>query len=498
MLSERRVKIVATIGPSTSSREGLEKAILSGMNVARLNFSHGAHETHAQVIENLRDLAHKWNAPVSILQDLQGPKIRVGKFAEGSIVLKEAEIVTITAADVVGKPGLIPTDFKALPSTVEVGQKVLLDDGLIELKVVSKSGQELQCEVVYGGVLKDRKGMNVPGASLPIDAMTEKDLKDLQFGLSKNVDYVALSFVRQGSDIKKLRDLVNETRPGTRIIAKIEMLEALNNLEEIISLSDAVMVARGDLAIEVGQSTLPAIQKRIIRICNAMNKPVITATQMLDSMVENPRPTRAEITDVANAVIDGSDALMLSAESASGKYPFRCIRTMHEIITEVEKSTDLYWDISLHEEILDIPDAIAASAALTALKVNAKALVCLTTTGKTATLIAGSRPRCPIVCITHQLDPLNRLELVWGIQTFKILPYQSTEEALTQVEDLLLKIGLVEKGDKVVVTMGTPVRQRAKTNSIRVYTVTGEQAEAKDADLPLRCRRDILQLTKGL
>lgn len=498
MLSERRVKIVATIGPSTNTREGLEKAILSGMNVARLNFSHGSHEMHAQVIDNIRDLARKWNAPVCVLQDLQGPKIRCGKFENGSIELTEGQIVTVTVRDVAGKPGLIPTDFKALASTVNEGQRILFDDGLLEVKVLKISGTELECEVIYGGTLKDRKGMNVPGASLPIDAMTEKDLKDLQFGLEKGVDYVALSFVRQGSDIVKLRELVNEVRPATRIIAKIEMLEALDNLEEIIQLSDAVMVARGDLAIETGQSQLPGIQKRIIRAANMLNKPVITATQMLDSMVENPRPTRAEITDVANAVIDGSDALMLSAESASGKYPFKCIRTMHEIICEVERTTDLYWDISLEEEFIDVPDAIAASAALTALKVNARAVVCLTTSGKTATLIAGSRPRCPIVAITHQIDPLNRLELVWGIQTFKIHPYQNSEEALTQVEELLLKIGLVNKGDKVVITMGTPVRQNAKTNNIRVYTVTRDRIETPDSELPLRCRQDILELTRGL
>ncbi len=498
MLSKRRVKIVATIGPATNSREGLEKAILSGMNVARLNFSHGTHEMHLQVIENVRDLARKWNAPVCILQDLQGPKIRCGKFDGGSIMLEDGEIVTITVRDVLGKKGLIPTDMKALATTVGVGQRILFDDGLIDVKVLKIEGTELECEVIYGGILKDRKGMNVPGASLPIDAMTEKDLKDLQFGLANNVDYVALSFVRHGSDIVKLRELVNEVRPATRIIAKIEMLEALDNLEEIIQLSDAVMVARGDLAIETGQSQLPAIQKRIIRTANLLNKPVITATQMLDSMVENPRPTRAEITDVANAVIDGSDALMLSAESASGKYPFKCIRTMHEIVCEVEKGTDLYWDISLEEEFIGVPDAIAASAALTALKVNAKALVCLTTSGKTATLIAGSRPKCPIVAITHQIDPLNRLELVWGIQTFKIHPYQSSEEALTQVEELLLKIGLVTKGDKVVITMGTPVRQNAKTNNIRVYTVTRDRIEVPDGELPLRCRRDIMNLTKGL
>lgn len=489
MLSERRVKIVATVGPAISSREGLEKALLSGMNVSRLNFSHGSHDIHAGVIQNVRELSKKWSAPVTILQDLQGPKIRVGKFAEGAIELREGERVFVTVRDVVGKAGLIPSDFKALTDTVREGQRILLDDGLIELKVLSRDKTDLEAEVVYGGLLKDRKGMNVPGATLPIEALTEKDLKDLEFGLSKGVDYVALSFVRQGADIIKLRQLIEAKNPATRIVAKIEMLEALQNLEEIVNLSDAVMVARGDLAVETGQSQLPAAQKRIIRMCNALNKPVITATQMLDSMVENPRPTRAEVTDVANAVIDGSDALMLSAESASGKYPFRCIQTMHEIITEVEKSSSLYYDISLEDEYLEVPDAVAAAASLTAMKIRAKALVCLSTTGKTATLIAGSRPRVPIVAITHSIEALNRLELVWGIQTYRIHPYQNSEEALSQIEELLLKIGLVNRGDKVVVTMGTPVQQRAKTNSIRVYTVTKDPIEVPDEQLPLRCRR---------
>lgn len=498
MLAERRVKIVATIGPATQSRDALEKALISGMNVARLNFSHGTHEVHAQVIDHIRELSRRWNAPVSILQDLQGPKIRVGRFEGGKIDLEEGQKVTITVEDVLGKPGLIPTDLKVLPQTVFEGQKIMLDDGLIELRVLSKTASLIQCEVIYGGELKDRKGMNIPGASLPIEAMTEKDLKDLEFGLAKNVDYVALSFVRQGSDILRLRDLINNKRPGTKIIAKIEMLEALNNLEEIIALSDAIMVARGDLAIEVGQSQLPGIQKRIIRMANAANKPVITATQMLDSMVENPRPTRAEITDVANAVIDGSDALMLSAESASGKYPFKCIRTMHEIIAEVEKTADLYYDISLEEEALDVPEAIAASASLTAMKVKAKALVCLSTTGKTAAMIAGFRPRAPIVAITHQLDPLNRLELVWGIQSYRIPPYQSVEEAMTFIEELLVKIGSVEKGDRIVVTLGTPVQQRAKTNSIRIYTITRDAISVPDEELPLRCRRDLTQLLKNV
>jgi pyruvate kinase len=496
MLSERRVKIVATIGPATSSREGLEKALLSGMNVARLNFSHGTHDVHAAVIDNLRDLANKWRSPVSILQDLQGPKIRVGKFEDGKIVLEEGQKVIVTSRDVIGKSGLIPSDFRALPQTVAEGQKILLDDGLIELKVLSTQGTEIEAEVTYGGILKDRKGMNVPGASLPVEALTEKDLKDLEFGLSKGVDYVALSFVRQGSDIIRLRQLIDAKRPGTRIIAKIEMLEALTNLEEIIQLSDAVMVARGDLAIEAGQPQLPSIQKRIIRTANFLNKPVITATQMLDSMVENPRPTRAETTDVANAVIDGSDALMLSAESASGKYPFRCIQTMHDIICEVEKTSDLYYDISLEDVYMDVPEAIAVAASLVAMKVRAKALVCLTTSGKTATLIAGSRPKVPIVAVTHHLESLNRLELVWGIQTYSIRPYQSSEEALSQIEDLLIKIGMVSRGDKVVVSMGSPVQQRAKTNNIRVYTVTKDHIDVPDQELPLRSRKDYRTLVR--
>lgn len=498
MLADRRVKIVATIGPATQSPEALEKALLSGMNVARLNFSHGTHDVHAQVIASLRQLSKKWDAPVAILQDLQGPKIRVGRFEGGKISLKEGEKVTVTTRDVTGTAGLIPSDFKELTQTVKAGQRILLDDGLIELRVLSVQGTELSCEVVYGGELKDRKGMNVPGASLPIEALTEKDLRDLEFGLEQGVDYVALSFVRQGADIRKLRELVEAKRPQTRIIAKIEMLEALNNLEDIIMLSDAVMVARGDLAVEVGQSQLPAAQKRIIRMANALNRPVITATQMLDSMVENPRPTRAEITDVANAVIDGTDAVMLSAESASGKYPFRCIQTMHEIITEVEHGNeDLYYDISLESEFLDVPEAIAASACVTAMKINASAIVCLTTTGRTAAMISGYRPQVPIIAITYQMDPLNRLELIWGIQTYRINPYQSSEEALSQIEELLAKIGLIKPGDRVVVTLGTPVQQRAKTNSIRVYVATKEASPQPGETLPARCREDLAPYLKG-
>ncbi|MCB0357052.1 MAG: pyruvate kinase, partial [Bdellovibrionales bacterium] len=343
MLADRRAKIVATIGPATSSKENLKKAIEAGMNVARLNFSHGQHQDHLQVIQNIRELSRELKAPVTILQDLQGPKIRVGHFKKGFIELIENTNVKISPNYQEGDDKHIPSDFKELPQVCKAGTKILLDDGLLELQVIEVLGDEVVCKVLHGGVLKNRKGMNLPGVTLPVDCLTEKDLADLDFGLENKVDYVALSFVRFRSDIKKLKEIIQTKHPGTRVIAKIEMLEALENLEEIVAESDAVMVARGDLAVEVGQSQLPGFQKRIIRICNKMKKPVITATQMLDSMVENPRPTRAEITDVANAVIDGSDALMLSAESASGKFPFKCIATMHEIITEVERDKDLYY-----------------------------------------------------------------------------------------------------------------------------------------------------------
>lgn len=487
-LADRRVKIVATIGPSLASKEKLRQAILSGMSVARLNFSHGSHDDHRQVIQDLRALSREMMTPVSILQDLQGPKIRVGRFKGGQTELVEGELVEISPDFQLGEGRKIPSDFAELPQSVQPGMKILLDDGLLELKAIEVQDRLVRAQVVHGGTLKDRKGMNLPGANLPVECLTEKDLYDLEFGLSEGVDYVALSFVRRGQDIRRLRELIDQKRPGVKIVAKIEMLEALDNLAEIITLSDAVMVARGDLAVEIGQSLLPGVQKRIIGLSNQLHRPVITATQMLDSMVDSPRPTRAEITDVANAVIDGSDALMLSAETASGKYPFACLRTMHDIISEVERTSDLYYDITLNDESLEVAEALAASACVTALKIEATAIVCLTTTGKTATLISHYRPRASICAVTHAEEVLNRLELAWGLQTFVIKPYQSSEDAFLQIEDLLLKYGLVKRGDRIVVTLGMPVAERAKTNTIRVIEVGRSSAKISQNQLPVRLR----------
>lgn len=489
MLADRRTKIVATIGPATRGRANLKKAIMSGMNVARLNFSHGTHEDHLKVIRELREVSEELHAPVTILQDLQGPKIRVGRFEGGEIELNEGEQVVITTENIVGKPGLIPSDYKDLTKAARPGNRIMLDDGLLELKIDRVEDPRVYATVLFGGVLKDRKGMNVPGGELAIECLTEKDLRDLEFGLANGVDYVALSFVRKGDDIRQLQDIIKLKAPGTKIVAKIEMLEAIDNLEEIVRLSDAVMVARGDLAVEVGQTRLPQIQKQIVQLCNKIGCPVITATQMLDSMTENPRPTRAEITDVANAVLDGSDALMLSAESASGKYPFKCIQTMHEIILEVERNGDYYYNMTMESEFFSVAEAIGAAASLTALKLNASAIVCLTTSGRTASIISSFRPKARIIAVTHIIPTLNRLELVWGIQTLTIKPYTSSDDAMHQIEEMLIQYGLVKTGDKVILTLGVPVLERGKTNALRVYTIGREDARRLSEDeLPLRCR----------
>lgn len=487
MLFHRRAKIVATIGPASKDPENLKKAIQAGMNVARLNFSHGTHAEHLAVIESLRKISVDLQAPVTILQDLQGPKVRVGLFEKGFITLAAAQVVTVTIEDILGKEGLIPSDFKELCMACKKGNHILIDDGLIELEVLQVGTKSLEAKVIYGGILKNRKGMNLPGINLPVEALTAKDKEDLEFGLKNGVDYVALSFVRHAKDIRQLREIIEKHHSPAKIVAKIEMLEALDNLDEIIRLSDVVMVARGDLAVEIGQSRLPREQKRIIKLSNQLGKPVITATQMLDSMVENPRPTRAEITDVANAILDGTDAVMLSAESASGKYPFKAIRTMHEIILEVEKSEENYYKISLDNELLSTPAAIAASSVLSALKLNASAIVCLTSTGKTAQIIASYRPKAQIVAMTKDLNVLNRLEIIWGLQTLHLRPYETLKDILTQLEKILIENGIAKTGERIILTLGQPIADHGKTNAIHVHVIGGEEYQkVKNEKLPLR------------
>jgi pyruvate kinase len=491
VIADRRTKIVATIGPVTSSDEQIKALILAGMNVARLNFSHGSYEEHLKVIKSIRKWSHELRAPVTILQDLQGPKIRVGKFKDGKIRLTKGQLVTITIQPVIGDEGLIPSDFPEIVSSVEVGDHILLDDGLLSLRVTEIHEKELKAIVVHGGVLKDRKGMNIPERTLKVDCMTEKDIQDLEFGLRNDVDVVALSFVRFGKDLRQLRERVETVNSKVKICSKIEMREAIENLDEIIRLSDLVMVARGDLAVEVGQSKLPLLQKQIIQLANRYNKPVITATQMLDSMVSNPRPTRAEITDVANAVLDGADALMLSAETASGQYPIQCIETMDEIIREVEASSDsIYNKLSLESEFLDDPTAIAASAAYIALKINSKVIVCLSTSGRTAQIISGFRPKARLVAVTDQFDVLNRMECVWGLQTLVVSSYKTMREVKAEIERMLVEYGLAKPGDHIVMTLGLPIDEGAKTNTLHTWTILEQgYSKVKDQSLPARFQK---------
>ncbi|MDZ4678290.1 MAG: pyruvate kinase [Oligoflexia bacterium] len=489
MIADRRTKIVGTIGPASQSPEMLMKLVEAGLNVARLNFSHGIHADHQNVIKTLRSISQSENAPIALLQDLQGPKIRIGKVKNGSIQLADGQKIIIKVGNHIGDEKVLATDFHTLPKDVKPHTHILLDDGNLEFVVEKISGDEVHCQVIYGGELKNNKGMNLPGARLSVEAMTEKDYADLDFGLSQGVDYVALSFVRQGKDIRQLREIIERKAKGTKIIAKIEKVEALDNLEDIVALSDGVMVARGDLAVEVGQSLLPGKQKKIIKLCNALGKPVITATQMLDSMIENPRPTRAEVTDIANAVLDGTDAVMLSAETASGKYPVKCVQTMDEIIREVERTDVHYYQMNLRDEFLTVAEAIAESACLSAMKLNAAVIVCLTTSGKTATLISRFRPKAKIIAVTHIMETLNRLELVWGIEGIPITPYSDTDLVMKTLEKTLVDYGVCKQGDKIIFTMGLPVLERGTTNSVRVYTIKDlSPTELNPKEMPLRCR----------
>lgn len=484
VLARRKTKIVATIGPATNSPEKLKECIMAGMNVARLNFSHSEHSVHLNVIKAITKVSQEMNAPVAILQDLQGPKVRVGKIKD--MVVNTGDEVIVTSDQKATGKGMLPIDVEDLHKHVKVGATVLIDDGLIELKVTKVQKTQIHCEVIHGGTIRERKGVNLPNTSLPMSSLTEKDIKDLKFGLENNVDYVALSFVRRARDIFELKKLIKKSGKNPGIVAKIEMAEAIEHLEEIIDVSDAVMVARGDLAVEVGQTRLASLQKRIISLCNDAGKPVITATQMLESMKENPRPTRAEITDVVNAVLDGSDALMLSAETAQGKHPIIAIRTMHDLIYEVEQHEDIYNKIDLDSRIQYIPEAIAVSASLCALTMGAKVIVCLSTTGRTAKLISRFRPHAFLLAATDEAQTLRSLELCWGVQTMPVKHMQMNDELLQEIEAILVANNLVEAGDQVVLTLGLPIQKGNKTNALRVFTIGANTKQKGKVAKPLR------------
>lgn len=485
-LSFRKTKIVATLGPASWEKQQLKAMIEAGLSVARLNFSHGDFEQHKQTVAALREASEELVAPVGILQDLQGPKIRV-EGLEADREVTKGETLIITDINHRGQDHLA-VDIENLHQHVQVGQAIFIDDGIIELKVTAIKDTEIHCEVIFGGTIRPRKGVNLPDAILPIESMTEKDITDLENGVSLGFDYVALSFVRTADDLKKLKKRLKDLGSMARVVAKIEKKEAIENIEAIIKEADAIMVARGDLSVEIGQIHLPVQQKRIIHLCNKMGKPVITATQMLDSMQVNSRPTRAEITDVANAVLDGSDALMLSGETAFGKHPVRSVQTMHEIIMEVEKQPSLYYRFNNRNQKhhYTVPESIAISAVLCSKQLEAKTIVCMSTTGKTAQMISKYRPKAKLVAVTAKSEALCKLELCWGVQTLKVDQYHNTEEAIAKVEELLLANHIVETGDHVVLTLGVPVAQGQKTNAVRVFAAGQRKKESDKGPKALR------------
>lgn len=466
--STRRTKIIATLGPSSAAPAMIEQLIVSGVDVFRLNFSHGANKDKAEIIATVRSISGRIGKAVAILADLQGPKIRTGRMENGAIQLHKGDLLDITTDEVIGRPGLISTIYKPLPQDVKPGSRILMDDGLIELKVQSVTGNTVHCTVVEGGTLKDLKGINLPGVNVSSPSLTPKDRIDLEFCMEHGVDYLALSFVRKSSDVEELKQIIADRGLAIPVVAKIEKPEALRNFKAILKVTDGVMVARGDLGVEIEAERVPLIQKKIIQACNAAGKPVITATQMLESMINHPRPTRAETSDVANAILDGTDAVMLSGETASGQFPVEAVRTMVKVARDVE-STGLVLPFSrpgAHRN--NIAEAVAEAACHAAASLRARALVVFTQTGNTAALIAKFRPQLPIFAFTPFVEIERRLALHWGVQTFHIGSMSGTDQQIEAVEKTLLAAGF-KKGDVVVITMGVPIELRGSTNLIKVH-----------------------------
>ena len=468
----QRTKIVCTLGPATSDSATVRELIAAGMDVARLNFSHGTHDTHRALLDTVRGCATALNAHVATLQDLQGPRIRVGTLATEPTELVEGQSVVVGADDGAHAPNRIPTTYEALPHDVEAGDRILMDDGLIELRVSSTTETEAVCEVVVGGELYSHKGINLPGVNVTAPSFTDKDRADLEYGIAQDVDYVALSFVRSAADVKAVNDFLDGKGADIRVVAKLEKPEAIDCLEEIIAVADAVMVARGDLAVEASPEMVPIFQKRIITMCREARVPVITATQMLESMTENPRPTRAEASDVANAIFDGTDAIMLSGETAVGKYPVQAVNMMRKIAQSAEDAALAMPSMVRHSRgKLSLADATARAACEAALDIGAKAIIACTHSGFTAQLASKCRPAMPIIAATPFERTASRAALYWGVLPLTVPPYGSVEEMMAQLDAQIVATGIVSPGDPVVVIAGTPIGRTGTTNMMRLWRV---------------------------
>lgn len=469
----RRTKIVATIGPATQSPDVLRALIEAGATTLRLNFSHGTHEDHQRNIQLIRQLSFELNQPVGILQDLQGPKIRLGRFEHGSIQLQKGDRFILTSAAIVGNQEISSITYDRLANEVPTGSTILLDDGRVEMRVeaVDREQRRLECQVLVGGILSNHKGVNFPGVYLSIKALTEKDRQDLMFGLNQGVDWVALSFVRNPQDVLEIKELIANAGKQIPVVVKIEKHEAIEQMEAILSLADGVMVARGDLGVELPAEDVPILQKRLIETSNRLGIPVITATQMLDSMANNPRPTRAEVSDVANAILDGTDAVMLSNETAVGRYPVEAVATMARIATRTEQESP---DCLVPEGsgARSIPNAISQAVSRIASQLNAAAIMTLTKTGATARNVSKFRPTTPILAVTPHVDVARQLQLVWGVKPLLVLDLPSASQTFQAAMNVAQENGLLKEGNLVVMTAGTLQGVPGSTDLIKVDVVT--------------------------
>jgi len=469
----RSTKIVATIGPASRDPRMLERLVRAGANVLRLNFSHGSHDEHAEVVRAAREIEARLGQPLALLQDLSGPKIRTGRMEGGEIELQTGDPLSITTDEsVVGTRELISTTYDALPRDVGKGDRILLDDGNLELEVLGVTRGRVETEVVDGGPLRSHKGMNLPGVRMSVPALTEKDRKDLAFGLEQGVDYVALSFVRQAADVEEIKGLIRSQGRDVPVVAKIEKPEAVDNLAAILAVADGVMVARGDLGVETGTEEVPTVQKKIIAAANAAGRVVITATQMLESMIDNPRPTRAEASDVANAILDGTDAVMLSGESAVGHFPVETVETMARIADYTEKNAVA----PIHESVSRGPGtaitrSLARVAASVANELGCRRILAFTESGITARLVSGHRPRVPVVAVTHDEAVARQLAMWWGVVPVRAEPSESSDELLVRGEERLKAEGLARAGDTILILSGHS-NIAAATNMLRVHEVT--------------------------
>jgi pyruvate kinase len=474
-ITYKKVKIVATMGPACTDASILQKMIRNGMDVARLNFSHGSHDQHLRAMRLLRQIAKKENKNLGILQDIQGPKIRVGKFEEGQIDLKVGQSFIVTTEDCLGDQKRAECSYRNLHEEIQVGHRILLDDGIIFLVVEAVKGRDIYTRVVFGGVLKDNKGINLPDTRLKMSCLTPKDRKDLKFGLENGVDFIALSFISDASDVIAVRKLIqNQPRPPY-LIAKIETQHAVDHIDEILKASDGIMIARGDLGVECPLEQVPGLQKRMIRAANKVGKFTITATQMLESMIKNPRPTRAEASDVANAVLDGTDAVMLSAETASGSFPSETVHTMSRIIARTENYADSFSDIQEHrlqEHRQSIPQAIVAAAVQSSNSLESSAIVAFTHTGSTARMISRLRPKPPIFAVSPFEWICRRLSIIWGVVPTTSKKKLKHPDEMPEISESVLKPrGFWRKSNPVILLSGTPVAQPGTVNLVKIHEV---------------------------